>query len=191
MGLPGAVMLSDSEVAKLVESSRAGDKAAWGRLIKHVYADLRRIARRNIGKFPLAGTVGTTGLVSEWYLRLATLTPKVESKAHLLNLASRMMRQVLCDYARQRLSGKRGGGEEATTLNDDSSVFSEAENLLMIDNALQALEREEPKWARLFECRYFVGLSEQETAEALGVTLRTVQRDWQRARLWIAEFIAK
>jgi RNA polymerase sigma factor (TIGR02999 family) len=97
------------------------------------------------------------------------------------------MRQVLCDYAREQLCAKRGGLQRREDLAVvDAEEWAETERLVMIDDTLRALERENARLARVFECRYFAGLTDDETAETLGLSLRTVQRDWQNARAWLA-----
>jgi len=101
------------------------------------------------------------------------------------------MRQVLCDYARQRLTEKRGGGAQQVTESAiDLERDTEAHELIELDDLLRHLEQEHERAARVFECRYFAGLSEQETADALGISLRTVQREWNQARSWLAEQVA-
>jgi RNA polymerase sigma factor (TIGR02999 family) len=98
------------------------------------------------------------------------------------------MRQILCDCARGQLAEKRGGSQRREELSIvDAETFAETERLVVIDDALRALERENARVARVFECRYFAGLGEEDVAEALGISLRTVQRDWHHARSWLAE----
>jgi len=98
------------------------------------------------------------------------------------------MRQILCDYARRNLSAKRGAGKDHDDIDEvDAAQRGEIENLVALDDLLTRLETENPGWAKVFECRFFAGLSEEETAQALGVSLRTVQRDWHDAREWLAE----
>jgi len=154
-----------------------------------VYGDLRRLARRHVTSIADANTLGTTGLVNECYLRLAgPARASVENRRHFLNLASRVMRQVLCDYAREQLSTKRGGAQRREDLlRVDAEEWAESEQLVILDDALRALEQRCKRMARVFECRYFAGLGEEETAQALGLSLRSVQRAWHEARRWLAE----
>jgi RNA polymerase sigma factor (TIGR02999 family) len=164
------------EFSRLLDDCRQGDSQAAARLITLVYADLQRLARAQRGHSEGNRTLNTTSLVHECYLRIAgDATHSVESRAHFFNLASRVMRQVLCDYARQRIAAKRGGGA------------MQACELIELDDLLKGLEREQQRAARVFECRYFAGLSEQETADALDISLRTAQREWNLARAWLAE----
>lgn len=176
------------EFTRLVNATREGDRSSWSFLLQLVYADLRRLACRHVVAVADAHTLGATGLVHECWLRLVGPgRGTVENRRHFLNLASRVMRQVLCDYAREQLSEKRGGLQRREDLSVvDSEEWAETERLVIIDDSLRALERENARLARVFECRYFAGLSDDETAETLGISLRTVQRDWQSARTWLA-----
>ena len=188
----GVEHFDPGEFTQLLIATREGDGESWGTLLRMVYGDLRRLARRHVMSAADAITLGTTGLVNECYLRMVgPARATVENRRHFLNLASRVMRQVLCDYAREQLSEKRGGTqrrEELTAV--DAEEWAETEQLVMIDDALRALEHENERLARVFECRYFAGLSDEETAATLGLALRTVQRDWQHARRWLAERLA-
>lgn len=177
------------EFSRLLDDCRQGDSQAAARLITFVYADLQRLARAQRGHSEGNRTLNTTSLVHECYLRIAgDATHSVESRAHFFNLASRVMRQVLCDYARQRIAAKRGGGAmQVTESAIDSERDAEACELIELDDLLKGLEREQQRAARVFECRYFAGLSEQETADALDISLRTAQREWNLARAWLAE----
>jgi len=180
------------EFTQLLIATRGGDGESWGSLVRLVYSDLRRLARRHVMSVADANTLGTTGLVNECYLRLVgPARATVENRRHFLNLASRVMRQVLCDYAREQLSEKRGGSHRREDLSAvDAEEWAETEQLVMLDDALRALERDNERMARVFECRYFAGLSEEDAAETLGISLRSVQRYWHDARLWLAERLA-
>ena len=180
------------EFTQLLNATRTGDRASWGFLLQLVYADLRKLARHHVMSVADASTLGATGLVNECYLRLVGPgRATIENRRHFLNLASRVMRQVLCDYAREQLTAKRGGLHKREDLAIvDVEEWAETERLVMIDDTLRALERENARLARVFECRYFAGLTDEETAETLGLSLRTVQRDWQQARTWLARRLA-
>jgi RNA polymerase sigma factor (TIGR02999 family) len=176
------------DFSRLLEACREGDEQASARLITLVYSDLQRLARAQRGRAGPNPTLNTTSLVHECYLRIAgPAASQVESRNHFFNLASRVMRQVLCDYARQRVADKRGGGAVRVTASAlDVERDAEATDLVELDDLLRRLEQAQPRAARVFECRYFAGLGEQETADALGLSLRTAQREWNNARAWLA-----
>jgi RNA polymerase sigma factor (TIGR02999 family) len=177
------------EFSALLEASRTGDKVAWSKIIAYVYGDLRRMAKRHRLSSGHDGTLNTTGLVHESYLRMTrAVQQNVSSRAHFFSLASRVMRQVVCDYARERLSLKRGGAAFHTPIEDEEIPdLREARSMLEIDESLRELEKTNPRWARIVEMRFFSGLGETEAAEALGISLRTVQREWREAREWLAK----
>lgn len=179
-------MTATIEFQRLLDDLKHGDSNASAQLIALIYQDLRRLAR-SLGSTD-AQTLNTTALVHECYLKLVDPDAvSVESKHHFLNLASRAMRQVLCDYARERMADKRGGGRPHDTLSKvDAELFAEATELIELDELLNRLAQSQPSAARVFECRYFAGLSDQETADCLGLSLRTAQREWSEARQWLA-----
>ena len=182
-------MSTTADFTQLLAASRGGDHAAWSKLVLTIYSDLRRLARRRGGSGPIPPTLGTTGLVHECYLRLAgSPQQQIEDRGHFFNLASRIMRQILCDYARKNVRQKRGGGQEHTDLDGVDVVDQgEIDNLVALDDLLTKLEVENAAWAKAFECRFFAGLTDEETAEAMAVPLRTAQRNWSDAREWLAE----
>ena len=154
-------------------------------LVALAYHELRAIAHHRLAARGPAGTLSTTALVNEAYLRLAdqSRTGPYE-RAHFLAVASLAMRNVLVDRARERVTLKRGGVRQRVTLDDvHLAVDEEPDALLALDDALHRLGAFEPRLARVVECRFFGGLTEPETAEALGITVRTVQRDWVKARV--------
>lgn len=173
------------ELTQLLHAASDGDQPALNRLVAMLYVDLKQLAHRCRRG---SEAVDTTSLVHECYLRfLNSGDLAVNDRAHFFNLAARVMRQLLCDYARERLADKRGGGAQHFELReDDASVRAEAEHFLAVDQALERLAERDPDQARVVECRFFAGLTEQETAEATGRSLRSVQRDWQRARDWLS-----
>ncbi|HET9314769.1 MAG TPA: ECF-type sigma factor [Vicinamibacteria bacterium] len=177
-----------SEIARLLQAHEAGDPAAFDRLVPLVYDELRRLARRHLRRLPGGHTLDTTGLVHEAYLKLARSPGlRLNDRGHLMAVTARAMRQVLVGRARARLRVKRGAGEAPVEL-DESRLpgdRGDAEALLDLDRALTRLRTHDPRLASIFECRYFGGLSEEETAEALGLSLRTAQRGWMRARAWL------
>jgi len=156
-------------------------------LVELFYGDLRRLARRERGRaVASSGTLGTTALVHEAYIRLAR-QGVFEDHAHFLNTAALAMRQVLVSHARARLRDKRGGGQVAIDIDLVDVLAESDERIAALGDALDALERSAPRLARVVECRYFAGYSERETALALGIAERTVQRDWNMAKALLYE----
>ena len=161
-------------------------------LVPVVYEHLRAIARRQLAVRPGGGTLSTTGLVHEAYIKLADqANAEWRDRAHFFALASVAMRHVLVDRAKSRLAQKRGGTRRRVTLDEDQiSVDDQPETLLELNDAVERLAAVEPRLARVVECRFFGGLSDDETAEALGITSRTVQRDWAKARMLLRRALA-
>jgi RNA polymerase sigma factor (TIGR02999 family) len=167
---------------------RGGDSAAMDRLFPLVYEELRHIAHRMLRDERPAHTLGTTGLVHETYLKLVDRT-RVEwqDRGHFFAAAARAMRRILVDSARRYRALRRGGGLQRVSLDEEVLVVAQkSEILLALDEALEQLAALNPRLSQVVECRYFAGLTEEETAEALGVTPRTVERDWVKARGWLS-----
>ena len=164
---------------------RSGSRESLDRLVPLLYQELRAIAHRQIARRANGGTLDTTGLVHEAYLKVVCQSrAEAHDDAHFLALASLAMRHVLVDRARARGRLKRGGACGAVTLDEDRiAADGRPEALLQLDEALTWLAELEPRLARVVECRFFGGLTEEEIAAALGVTVRTVQRDWAKARM--------
>jgi len=181
-----------SEVAAVFREVRKPRRESLDRLLPAVYAELRAIAHRNLAAHGHAGSLATTGLVHEAYLKLVDQSHVDWSDhAHFLALASVAMRHLLVDEARSRAALKRGGERTQVTLDDETiAVDTCAETLLAIEDALDRLAAAEPRLAKVVECRFFGGLSEKETAEALGITERTVARDWVKARVLLRRALA-
>ncbi len=177
------------EVTQLLVACHEGDSSALDRLVPLVYADLRRIARSHVRRGPSAHTLNATSLVHEAYMRLVDQTQVVwEGRQHFLSVCARAMRQIVISNARKHSAKKRGGGERLVTWDDEKvSDPSRSDSLLELNEALERLAKWDERLARVVECRYFAGYTEAETAEALGSSLRTVQRDWMRARAWLRE----
>jgi RNA polymerase sigma-70 factor (ECF subfamily) len=153
-----------------------------------VYDELRRIAARQLRGERPEHTLCTTALVHEAWLELAKLNRiQWQNRAHFLALASQAMRRVLVDYAVARRRQKRGGGQHLQPLEDDALalVKERAEDLLALDEALERLNAMNERHARIVECRFYGGMSVEETAEALGVSPATIKRDWSAARAWL------
>lgn len=164
---------------------RSGRRNTLDRIMPIVYEQLRVIARHQLGQRNHGGTLSTTGLVHEAYLKLVDQSRLAWSdRAHFFALASVAMRHVLVDRARAQLTQKREGAQQRVTLDAEQvPVDDQPEMLLELNDAVDRLAAVDPRLAQVVECRFFGGLSEDETAEALGVTTRTVQRDWAKARM--------
>ena len=177
-------MTAQGEVTRLLQAAVGGDQDALDRLVPLVYEDLRRLAHRQLGREGGGHTLQTTGLVHEAYLKLAGgAGGGAVNRAHFLAIAARAMRQVLVDYARRRKAEKRGGGAISVTLNDgEQGMEVSSDDLLALDDVLEQLE---PRQRQVVELRFFGGLEEKDIAEALGVSERTVRRDWVKARAWL------
>lgn len=175
-------------VTRLLGDSSAGDAAAFDRLIAVVYDDLRRIAHRRLTAEAAGHTLGTTAVVHEAYLQLVNqATATWRDRAHFFAVASRVIRNVLVDYARARQTEKRGGDAIRIPLQDDLDGKHGADvvDLLTLEEALKQLSSHDPRLERIVELRFFGGMTMRDTAEALGVSLRTAERDWQRARAYL------
>jgi RNA polymerase sigma factor (TIGR02999 family) len=175
-------------VTELLLELRRGQAGAMDRLFPLVYEELRRVAHRALRGERTGHTMGTTGLVHEAFIRLADQTRlEVHDRAHFYGVAARAMRHILVDYARRHRASKRGGPERNIVALDEALVGVEerADALLALDEALTELERVDPRLAQVVQCRFFGGLTEEETGEVLGVTARTVRRDWLKAKGWL------
>ncbi len=178
----------DAEITQLLQRHRSGERAAFDALVPMVYARLREIAKRQRRRDGLGGeTLSTTALLQEAWLQLVDETGvDWQSRTHFFAICARAMRRILVDAARARCRDKRGGGQPDLTLTPDLVAIDEqAEDILAVDLALEQLRQFNERLAQVVECRYFGGLSEEETAAALDTSLRTVQRDWLRARAWL------
>jgi RNA polymerase sigma factor (TIGR02999 family) len=177
--------ISDS-VTELLADAQAGRDDAWDRIYAVLYADLHRIAYSQIRQQTL-GRMSATSLVSEGWLRLASAQFNVDNRRHFMALVARAMRFVLMDEARKELAEKRGDGLRALSLDDglDAGQDSTLAEMIALDAALTRLSRLDVRLGQLVEMRYFGGMDEGEIAAALGVTDRTLRRDWRRARAFL------
>ena len=178
-------------VTELLVAYRGGDRAALDRLVPLVYAELRRIAARYIGRERAGHTLQPTALVNEAYIRMVQGDDVAyQNRSHFVGIAARLMRQILVDHARTRDARKRGGELARVTL-DEGVARQEAPSvdMIVLDDAIRRLEEKDPDLCRLVELRYFGGLSIEETAEALGTSPATVKRDWAAARVWLRRLI--
>jgi RNA polymerase sigma factor (TIGR02999 family) len=170
---------------------RSGAQHSLDRVVALTYTELRAIAHRRLGARGPGGTLSTTALVHEAYLKLVDQSRAGwQDLAHFRALASLAMRHVLVDRARERNTLKRGGARRQITLDDGMmAAEDQPEVLLQLNDALERLATVEPRLAQVIDCRFFGGLTEQETAEALGLTTRTVQRDWVKARVLLRRLV--
>lgn len=176
----------------LLAALREGDAGARDELLTLVYPELRRIAAHYMRQERTSHTLRTTGLVHEVYVRLfGTARIEWQSRAHFFAAVAREMRHILVDYARARNAKKRPDGNVMISLSDfdaagpDAAAGEREEDLVAVDEALSRLEQLDPRAARVVELRFFTGLSERETAEALGISVSTMKRDWNFAKAWL------
>jgi len=182
--------VAESEITLLLAAMRDGDKSAIDRLFPLVYREVHDRAHGQLARRRPGETLSTTALVHETYLKLAgSAQQSYADRVHFFAVASRAMRQILVDYARRNATAKRGGGR-AVTLDDDSAANPDrSEELLALDEGLEQLQKLDPRLVQTVELRFFGGLSVEETADALGVSPRTVKRDWQRARAFLFQAV--
>lgn len=171
------------ELSELLRSVEHGDLDALASLIATLYPELKRLARFQLAREPDGHTLNTTAIVHEAYLRMAAGKGEWSDQKHFLRAASIVMRHLLVDHARKKRADKRGAGQEPLPLQEER-VAVEAETLavLSLDHALKRIARIDPDLERIIECRCFAGLSVSETAQALEMSVRTVERNWRRAK---------
>lgn len=183
---------AQGEITTLLRAHHEGDDEAFDRLVLLVYDQLKVIARRRIARRRTAQAPGRTTLVHEAYIQLAEERGVAwRDRSHFFAVCARVMRRIIVDHARRRSAAKRGGGKPDLTLDPDRLKSGPpTETILAIDQVLDRLAEFDPRLVRVVECRYFSGMTEGETAEALDVSERTVQRAWTRARAWIQKELA-
>ena len=179
----------DGQVTLLLTELREGNQEAANRLMPLIYSELRRMAGSYMQRERPAHTLQATALVNEVYMRLAGgASVPWQSRAHFFGIAARAMREVLLDYARSHIAGKRGG-KDAQKVDIDAEqlrgLSPKIENVIAIDEVLQRLERIDPRQSRLIELRFFAGLSVEEAAEVMGVSPVTIKREWRLAKAWL------
>jgi RNA polymerase sigma factor (TIGR02999 family) len=180
-----------NRISELLAGVDRGNASALEELVCAVYPELKRLAH-----FQLAGerpghTLNTTAIVHEAYARLASSNAKWTDRGHFLRAAATVMRHLLVDHARKRNAEKRGSGKVAVTLADDQYTSDDdSMAVLALDNAIRDIAAIDPRLEQIIECRYFAGLSVSDTAEALGMAVRTVERDWQRAKGYLLTAMA-
>jgi RNA polymerase sigma factor (TIGR02999 family) len=178
---------SHGDITNLLNDLSHGDPAAFDRLFPQFYVELRPVAHAQLSRERPDHTLDSVALVNEAYLRLNGSAVACHNRAHFFGVAARAMRAILIDYARARQAAKRGGGASAAALDEATAVFSDdrAEHLLALDEALQRLEAVNQEAMRTVECRYFGGLSLEEVAQALDLSVATVRRRWSFAKAWL------
>ena len=177
------------EVTLLIERARAGDREAFDRIFELLYPELRQIAHRRLARNARDGLVDTTALVNECYMKFVrreSLAPS--DRAHFLAYSATVMRSIIVDAARAAGTDRRGGDAEQVTLNTDliDTVPNPAGEILDVHAALEELASVDARLASVVEMRYFAGMSDDEIAEVLAISSRTVRRDWDKARLLLA-----
>jgi RNA polymerase sigma factor (TIGR02999 family) len=177
----------DTPLTDLIGRAQAGDASAEAEVVAAVYPELRRLARRYLSSERRAHTLQTTELIHEAWLRLfGTSAVSVQNRNHLIALMATQMRRALVDYARHRNAAKGPGATIRVSLTDtDVGSTRPDEDVLAIDDALQALEVIDRRASKVVELRFFGGLNEDEAAGALGVSISTLKRDWAFARAWL------
>ncbi|MGH7574710.1 MAG: ECF-type sigma factor [Longimicrobiales bacterium] len=180
--------MSDGSVTQLLARLHEGDADALDRLVALVYDELRSLAKAQLRREDMGHTLGSTALVHEAYIRLARRAElRAADRRQFFAIAAQAMRRVLIDHARTRKRKKRGSGQVLHSFDNVADLLSDdaVDELTAFDDALERLAKGSPRAARVVECRFFAGLTLQETAEILDVSLKTVQRDWLLARAWL------
>ncbi len=179
------------DVTRLLVAWGGGDDSAFEALAPLVYDELRRLARRSMGGERAGHTLQATALVNEAYLRLIDINQvQWQNRAHFFAMSARLMRRILVDFARAKHSQKRGAGAQQVSLDEALMVVNQGQDLVAVDDALEALARVDARKSQVVEMRFFGGLSVEETAEALHVSPDTVKRDWKVAKAWLLRELA-
>ena len=179
-------MTSPHQITGLLQSWSHGDDAALAALTPLVLADLRILARAYMRRERPDHSLQATGLVNECYLRLLqTRNIDWQNRAHFFALSARLMRRILVDFARSRQYSKRGGGAEHVTIDEQQLVVEPGRDLVALDDALAALAAIDERKSQIVEMRFFGGLTNEEAADVLGMSAKTVMREWQLAKVWL------
>lgn len=183
--------MPEADVTRLLEDVEQGKPKAFDRLLQEVYPALREMARGKMRDQRDGHTLNPTGLVHEAYLKLVRYQDVTwKGRAHFFGAAAQTMRRILVDHARKKSADKRKGEHVSLTQVGGEAQEVSLEQLLDIDDALQKLAEERPRWVRVVECRYFAGLNLEETADALDISHGTVSNDWRMARAWLQRELA-
>lgn len=184
-------MAGEAELSDLIRRAQAGDSAAGDELMQATYEELRGLAHRRL-RGAQHSLLDTTSLVSEWFARFASARGvPIADRAHFLRYAGIAMRTIIVDHLRRRQANRRGGGAPHLPLDEEVVGARAGEEILEVHRALEELAARAPRMAEVVVLRYFGGFTEEETATALGVTERTVRRDWEKARLHLAQALGR
>lgn len=178
---------SQHRITQLLLAWSDGDQAALEKLTPLVYAELHRLAKGYMVKEPAGHTLQTTALIHEAYIRLIDWkNARWQNRAHFFGVAAQIMRRILVDFARSRQCAKRGNGAQRLSLDDEITIQEDrGQDLIALDDALKSLARIDPRKCQIVELKFFGGLSAEETADVLKLSLRTVEREWNLARAWL------
>jgi RNA polymerase sigma factor (TIGR02999 family) len=181
------------EVTQLLINWSKGDKAALERLAPLVHSELRRLARRYLGREHPGHTLQTSALINEAYIRLIDQeNVQWQNRAHFFAVAAQVMRHILVDHARAHLYAKRGGGAQKVELNEADAITEQrAAELVALDDALSSLANLDARKSQVIELRFFGGLTIEETAEAMNISPKTVTREWRSAKAWLHQEMRK
>ena len=178
--------MPEEDVTQLLQALGSGQRDAFDRLLAKVYPELRVLARARLRSERVGLTLNTTSLVHEAYLKMVRYQEvDWKGRAHFFGAAAQTMRRILVDHARARSAEKRSGEHVSLTQAGADAHDVSLEQLIELNDALERLAQERPRWVRVVECRYFAGLNIEETAEVLGVSHGTVSNDWRLARAWL------
>jgi RNA polymerase sigma factor (TIGR02999 family) len=177
---------SPKEVTRLLVDWGNGDQAALDELMPLVYGELRRLAGRYMRRESPGHTLQTSALVNEAYLRLVDQkSVRWQNRAHFFGVAAQLMRRILVDHARSRLRAKRGGGAQIVSLAEQAVMSEDVAEVIALDEAMKSLAEMDPRKSQIVEMKFFGGLTNEEVAEVLKVTSRTVEREWRKAKAWL------
>ena len=183
---------SQGEVTLLLHALRHGNRAAGDKLLPLVYSELHRLANTYMRRERLNHTLQPTALINEAYLRLANASIDWQNRAHFIGVAANVMRRILVDHARAHMAAARGGEFQQVEWDEAIGVPAErSRELVALDDALQKLEKLNPRQGKIIELRYIGGLSFEETGAVLDISPRTAKRDWTLARLWLFKEIKR
>jgi RNA polymerase sigma factor (TIGR02999 family) len=183
---------SPAQVTDLLVAWSDGDKAAYDQLVPLVHDELHRLAHRYMSRERPGHTLQTTALVDEAYMRLVDQKVHWQNRSHFFGIAAEVMRRILVDYARRQRYAKRGGGAQKVELDEAMLMARDrSDQLVALDEALKRLAEFDERKSRVVELRFFGGLSVEETAESLAISVNTVKRDWSTARAWLYKEVSR